>query len=671
MDATLRLQVIFGAIDKLTAPVRRLQAGAKGLSKDMAATQRTLAGLRKQEADLASYKGLEVALARTGVKLDGARGKAASLRESVAALDAPNKGLARSLAAAERAEKKAADEHERAGAAAQAMAGKLGAAGVEVERLADHEEDLADKIRATSKELERQQGQAGRMERFRNRGEALKSAGGKIAAGGAAAAAGVTLPVLTLLKSSIEASRESAQAAAQAQAAIKSMGNASGFTFEQLQGMAGKLQDLTLFDDDDILQKVTAQLLTFGAVSGKVFERAQLTALDMAQRLGEDPQSAIIRLGKALQDPVKGVTALKKVGVAFDEQQKKQIATMVKHGQTARAQGLILDELQKEFGGSAAAARAAAPDAAAQQSWRTFQETMGALAERQLPPLIDNVNKLLDRFNNLSPATQQLIFQGLLLAAALGPVVTVVGGLVSALGLLMPVIGTIAALLGVSTVAAAGIFIVAIAAVAGAAYLVYRYWEPIGGFFGRVWARITGAFNAGVAWLRGMAPTFATIGRMMLEGLLTALSPIRLVQHILKLGSGAVTALKGVLGIHSPSRVFASIGGHMMGGLALGLDQGATAPLGRLHRLGRDMTAATAAGALAASPVAGTGLPLRGAGGAGVGPGTAMSIGEVHIHIQQQPGQDARDLARQIKGELDELGRADDRRRRSSFEDDD
>ena len=54
-----------------------------------------------------------------------------------------------------------------------------------------------------------------------------------------------------------------------------------------------------------------------------------------------------LALGKALNDPVKGVSALAKVGVTFTEGQKTSIAAMVKHGETAKAQQVILAELHK------------------------------------------------------------------------------------------------------------------------------------------------------------------------------------------------------------------------------------------------------------------------------------------------------------------------------------
>jgi hypothetical protein len=56
-----------------------------------------------------------------------------------------------------------------------------------------------------------------------------------------------------------------------------------------------------------------------------------------------------------LNDPIKGITALQRVGVSFTKSQKDQIKTLVDSGKTLDAQKLILRELGKEFGGAAEA----------------------------------------------------------------------------------------------------------------------------------------------------------------------------------------------------------------------------------------------------------------------------------------------------------------------------
>ena len=108
-------------------------------------------------------------------------------------------------------------------------------------------------------------------------------------------------------------------------------------------------------------------LLTFKKIrnesgaGNKIFDQATraLVDMDVAMTHGNSTSESLsktaIRLGKALNDPVKGATALKRVGVDLDEAQKKQIATFVKSGDVMAAQKVILKELTSEFGGSAEA----------------------------------------------------------------------------------------------------------------------------------------------------------------------------------------------------------------------------------------------------------------------------------------------------------------------------
>jgi hypothetical protein len=96
-----------------------------------------------------------------------------------------------------------------------------------------------------------------------------------------------------------------------------------------------------------------------------IFSQATETLLDMSVALGTEPKQAAIQLGKALNDPIRGITALRRVGVSFTEQQEKQIEKMVESGRTLDAQRVIIQELNKEFGGSAKAGKVRAPPCAA------------------------------------------------------------------------------------------------------------------------------------------------------------------------------------------------------------------------------------------------------------------------------------------------------------------
>lgn len=165
-------------------------------------------------------------------------------------------------------------------------------------------------------------------------------------AGAATAAFGVA---------SVMAFTESEDAAAQLNAVLKSTGGVAGITAEAANGLASSLQKVTKFSDEAILGGENL-LLTFTNIGKDIFPQATEVMLDMSTALGQDVKSSAIQLGKALQDPILGITALRRVGVNFSDAQKDVVKNLVETGRSAEAQALILKELQTEFGGSAKAA---------------------------------------------------------------------------------------------------------------------------------------------------------------------------------------------------------------------------------------------------------------------------------------------------------------------------
>lgn len=144
-------------------------------------------------------------------------------------------------------------------------------------------------------------------------------------------------------------------AMAQTEAAIKSTGGAAGITAQQVESMGDSFEKVTKFSAETTMAGENL-LLTFTGIGKDVFPEATRTMLDMSQALGQDTKSSAIQLGKALNDPIQGVTALQRVGVSFTEEQKAQIKAMQESGNVMGAQKLVLAELSKEFGGSAEAA---------------------------------------------------------------------------------------------------------------------------------------------------------------------------------------------------------------------------------------------------------------------------------------------------------------------------
>ena len=136
---------------------------------------------------------------------------------------------------------------------------------------------------------------------------------------------------------------------------IVATGGAAGFTAEELSGMAGELMKITDYDDDEIMEKLTSPLLTFRNIAGPTFKEAQERALDLSTVLHQDLQSSAIQLGKALNDPIQGVTALRRVGIQLTDQQEAQVKSFMAVNDIASAQRVILDELANQVGGQAKA----------------------------------------------------------------------------------------------------------------------------------------------------------------------------------------------------------------------------------------------------------------------------------------------------------------------------
>lgn len=213
-------------------------------------------------------------------------------------------------------------------------------------------------------------------------GGILSSAGGFLAANAIQAGLGA---ISGAIAGSISEAKEAIAVDKQLEAVIKSTGGAAGVSAQQARDLASSLELVTNFGDDTIIAGENL-LLTFTNIGSTVFPRATETMLDMSQALGQDLKASAIQLGKALNDPIKGMTALQRVGVTFTSQQKEQIKTMQQAGDIIGAQGIILAELEREFGGSARAL--ADPVTQLNNAWANLQEEFGKNA---LLPILNNL----------------------------------------------------------------------------------------------------------------------------------------------------------------------------------------------------------------------------------------------------------------------------------------
>ena len=224
------------------------------------------------------------------------------------------------------------------------------------------------------------------------------------------------------LKGAVEEAREAQVVTARTENVIRSMGLAGKVSATQIADLAGAISAKTGIDDEAI-QSGQNLLLTFknvasdAGVAGGVFEQTTGLMVDLSAAMGTDAKGAAIQLGKALNDPVKGISALTRVGVSFSEAQKTQIEGFVEGGNVAKAQAVILGELEKQFGGAAEAM--ATPADKARVAYDNLKEQIGTA----LLPILD---RLLNAFVAATPAISAAV-------SSLGPIFAQIQGFIAPL----------------------------------------------------------------------------------------------------------------------------------------------------------------------------------------------------------------------------------------------
>ncbi|MFZ9959617.1 MAG: phage tail length tape measure family protein, partial [Candidatus Limnocylindrus sp.] len=303
----------------------------------------------------------------------------------------------------------------------------------------------------------------------------LRSTADDLTGLGKSLSVGLTAPIVAFGALATKNAVDSAKAIAQVEAAVKSTGGAAGRSVDQLAEMAEGLQRISLYDDDEILKQVTANLLTFTKVTGTEFDKAQVAILNLSTRLGTDLTSATVQVGKALNDPIKGVTALGRAGVQFTAQQKEQIEALVEAGDVAAAQTIILGELETQFGGASEAAANVDPYTQLANEIGNLSEDFGAIINDAIKPLVHFVRQAVDAIKGWSDETKAtvLVVGGLL--AVLGPTLIAVGSLINAYVTIKgALIAARAAQIGLNLATLANPYVLAAAAVVTLTVAIYN-----------------------------------------------------------------------------------------------------------------------------------------------------------------------------------------------------
>jgi hypothetical protein len=341
--------------------------------------------------------------------------------------------------------------------------------------------------------------------------------------------------------------------------------------------------------DEDSIKATQAKLMTFKNLgqtadeAGGAFDRATQAAIDMAAAGFGEAETNAVQLGKALQDPVKGITALGRAGITFTEQEKEQIASMVKHNDMLGAQQMVLKAIETQVGGTAEATATGSGKMAA--AFAHFQETLGLAV---LPAVEAMAEGLAGMFNWLSDNLPTI-----------GTFVGVLGGLAIAFNAVS--IATWIQTSAFWAMAAALLanpltwIILGIAALAaGIVWLATKTH-----FFQDAWAALTKWITSAWTWavngisdgitavvkffqdlpknimtaLGDAAKWLWDVGTKIVQGLWNGIQDAwnNFVKWFSDLGAAWLNSVREAFGIHSPSAVFHGFGQNIVQGLIDGI----------------------------------------------------------------------------------------------------
>lgn len=386
--------------DKLTETMKRQKRAADELRKakeresaQMLRQQKSLADTREKYLDLRdSIKGVgaeTTLLGKTTTSFNALERKlnsgALSAKEYQAAMIRYNR-VAR---ASQRDVKKLAEEQRRVNRAAGR--GKEG-----FESLNKGMTELTKSVQIALGPLS---GVAARITAF----SALLNTASVISAIAAASIIGISVATFKSIKAFAQMEKQQLRI----QGLLTATGNAAGTSAAEIQDFARRLGEDTLTSASKVRDAAGA-LLSFRSIVGDSFKQTLELAQDMASVFGGDLRTSTVQLAKALEDPIQGLTALRRIGVTFTTEQRTLAKEMVKTGRTAEAQAVIFDALESQIGGSArkeGQGVAGAVDTLSDR-WRELMERFGELfpiksAIDALSGLVKGLDEYIDSLDNV------------------------------------------------------------------------------------------------------------------------------------------------------------------------------------------------------------------------------------------------------------------------------
>ena len=719
----LKLEVLFGAVDKLTGPMKTIVGGSKTMADALKKTNGELKDLEAQQRKISGFRQLTAQSEKTAQALAKNKQTISELKAALKINPEVQENVT-ALARAEAAHKRLMGVQKSQRTELTGMAQEFNKAGIQMDRLNDEESDLKNKIHLTTMELNKQKESLGKHTEAQKKYEKMQERMGKAndmakkglmiaGAGAAALAVPVKLSIdfesamadvkkvvdfdtpqqFKQMENDIISMSTRLPMAAKDIAAIYAAGGQSGIAKNELTQFAetavkmGVAFDITAEESGQAMAEMrTAFKMSQSEVTtladkinylGNNTPAAAKGIMDIVQRIGPLGEvggfasgsiaalGATIRgMGVAEEVAATGIKNMMLALVAGESATKGQQNAYIELGMDAKK---VAEGMQKDAEGTTLSVLKAISKMDKYKQAAMLKELFGSESLGSIAPLLTNMQALEENLgkvsdkqkyaasmekeyaaraattaNNLKLAKSSASALGITIGNQLLPGINSAAGLFStamnsvqawaqanpalAATLTKIAVGAIAIVGGLSALSIGAIAIfgpmmmvakgfsvvtgalnvmriallanpimLIIAGIALAAFLIYKNWGAISGFFSNLWANVKTSFSNGISaivsklgiwkvnivlifnnimnWIKSLPAKFMNFGAMIIDGLKNGiLSKVNAVKDaITGAVSGVIDKAKGILGIHSPSRVFMGIGGYTMQGMANGI----------------------------------------------------------------------------------------------------
>ncbi|WP_411683286.1 phage tail tape measure protein [Aeromonas caviae] len=159
----LKLQILLGAVDKITAPLKAASGQSRTTAKDLAETRKRIKELETQSGQIDGYRTLGSQIGATRAQLTAAQRDAQQMAQQLAKVEQPTKAMTRAMEQAKQKVRDLSQQEREMVARHGSLKRAMGEAGINTKQLGEHQRRLKTDLASANAQLDQQRAKLGQL----------------------------------------------------------------------------------------------------------------------------------------------------------------------------------------------------------------------------------------------------------------------------------------------------------------------------------------------------------------------------------------------------------------------------------------------------------------------------------------------------------------------------